>query len=603
MFAAVQAQAQTPVTKVAVGQSHTCAVTTAGGLKCWGSNSSGQLGDGTSTSRLTPIDVPGLTSGVVDVGAGEGYTCALTSAGGVKCWGSNFGGQLGNGRMGNDLISVPTPGDVVGLTSGVRAIAVGFSMACALTTDGALNCWGSGYLGNGGSGASAVPVDVTGLGSGVAAVNTDGSNSCALMVTGGVKCWGYSSTRGPYLAPVDVPGLPNGVTAISGRAVASTLPTQQSGGCALTSAGGVTCWTNDFGAFPTPEGLSSGIAKLSSPTTRCVVTTGGGAKCWGFNGQGELGDGTTTLRLAPVDVSGLASGVASISANAYGTCAVTTAGDLWCWGWNVSGGVGDGTTTPRHVPTRVVGLNASAGSVVPYRWSGLWWQPNESGWGLHFSHRGNILFAAWYTYDGVGNPKWYVMPRCELTGLACSASLYEVNGPRFPMAAFDPSAVWTSVAGTVNVNFQDADNASFRYALDIGQGRTVAIKRQVFGSGTAPPPVDYTDLWWNPTESGWGLGVTHRFDNMFLAWFAYDGGGRPVWYVASNCIVNAMQNGCSGTLYRTTGPPFGPSFISSQVQAFAVGTASLSFHDPNNGTLSYVVDGVSSSRPITRQLF
>jgi hypothetical protein len=133
-----------------------------------------------------------------------------------------------------------------------------------------------------------------------------------------------------------------------------------------------------------------------------------------------------------------------------------------------------------------------------------------------------------------------------------------------------------------------------------GQSRTVAIVRQPLGGGTISG-VDYTDLWWNPSESGWGMAMAQQGTNIFLAWYVYDGGGRPTWYVASNCTVSGA--GCSGTLYRTTGPPFGPTFNSSAVQAFAVGSATLTFSDANSGTLSYTVNGVSGSKAITRQLF
>jgi hypothetical protein len=126
----------------------------------------------------------------------------------------------------------------------------------------------------------------------------------------------------------------------------------------------------------------------------------------------------------------------------------------------------------------------------------------------------------------------------------------------------------------------------------------VAVVRQVFATGTAPPAVDYTDLWWNPNESGWGLLVSHQFGVMFLAWFVYDANGNPVWYVASDCAVTG--SGCTGTLFRTTGPPFGPTFNPSLVQVFRVGTITLNFSDANNGVLTSTISGTKS---ITRQLF
>ena len=244
---------------------------------------------------------------------------------------------------------------------------------------------------------------------------------------------------------------------------------------------------------------------------------------------------------------------------------------------------------------------------APGKLTGLWWNAAESGWGIHFTRRGSHVFAAWYTYDAAGTPKWYVASDCAMaagateTSGSCSGDLYEVHGPSFlANAAFDSSRVSVNPAGTLKVAFTDANSATMTYTL-AGQTRTVPLTRQVFQSGTTPPAVDYTDLWWNPSESGWGMAVSHQYGVMFLAWFVYDGSGNPVWYVASNCTVSGSS--CSGKLYRTTGPAFGPTFDPSRVQVFEVGTVTATFGDANSGSLSYTIDGVTSSKKIQRQLF
>ena len=239
----------------------------------------------------------------------------------------------------------------------------------------------------------------------------------------------------------------------------------------------------------------------------------------------------------------------------------------------------------------------------PSALSGLWWNAGESGWGIHFTQRRNVIFAAWYTYDASGSPKWYVASNCTMPQAAssgtCTGTLYEVNGPVFFGTSFNSSLVHVATAGSLQVTFQDANNASMTYTVG-SQTRTVAITRQVFRTG-ATPAVDYTDLWWNPSESGWGMAISHQSDIMFLAWYVYDGTGKPIWYVAPACSVNGSS--CSGSLYRTTGPALGPTFNPAQVQAFEVGSAIVSFIDANNAVLSYTVNGVAATKTITRQVF
>jgi alpha-tubulin suppressor-like RCC1 family protein len=120
---------------LATGGAHSCAVTSGGGVQCWGNNQYGQLGDGTTTNRLTAVAVTGLTSGVVAVVAGQVHTCALTGGGAVQCWG--IGGRLGDGTTTTRL----TPVAVSGLGSGVVAVAAGENHTCAVTSGGAV-VWG-----------------------------------------------------------------------------------------------------------------------------------------------------------------------------------------------------------------------------------------------------------------------------------------------------------------------------------------------------------------------------------------------------------------------------------------------------------------------------
>ncbi|HUL94686.1 MAG TPA: hypothetical protein VLT89_01685 [Usitatibacter sp.] len=250
-------------------------------------------------------------------------------------------------------------------------------------------------------------------------------------------------------------------------------------------------------------------------------------------------------------------------------------------------------------------IDSAPAPKTPGPLTGLWWNPHESGWGVHFTQRSNVVVATWYTYDAAGNPKWYIAPNCTgPSGVSgtCTGAVYEVNGPHFFGADFVPiTASEVSQAGNLSVAFADANNASMTFTV-AGVARTIPITRQVFDvAQTSPPAIDYTDLWWNPNQSGWGLAITQQYANIFLAWYVYDANGKPVWYVASNCVVSGSS--CSGTLYRTTGPVFATSFDPTQVQVFTVGSAIVSFVDANNAVLSYIVDGVPATKTITRQIF
>jgi alpha-tubulin suppressor-like RCC1 family protein len=339
----------TTVADVSAGDGHACARTKTAAVWCWGSNEAGELGDGTNKLRLAPVAVPSLQSGVVSISAGADHTCAVTDAGAAKCWGDNSQGQLGDGTQ----QSRATPVDVAGLGSGVAAISASDFHTCALTTAGGVKCWGyneEGELGNGTTTPSLVPVDVTGLGSGVTAISTGFLHTCALTQAGDVLCWGFNrerelgdGTTTDRNTPVPVVGLGGGNTAVGGA------------GCALTSGGGVKCWgDNADGALGdgTREprsgvvdvrGLASGVTAVTADLGHaCAVTAAGAARCWGDGSFGALGNGKFRISTTPVAVRGLTSGVARVDAGNGFSCAVTTAGRALCWGSNESGELGAG---------------------------------------------------------------------------------------------------------------------------------------------------------------------------------------------------------------------------------------------------------------------
>ena len=365
-------------TAIVAGHRHTCAVTNGGAIQCWGWNVYGGLGDGTTTDRLAPVQVIGLTSGVTASAAGPYQTCAVTTGGALKCWGGNQFGQLGDGTTVPPFRATPAP--VSGLDSGVVAVTASYYHTCALTSGGAVLCWGANFNGRLGDGTTAdrlTPVAVSGLSSGVVALSGGAHHTCAVTSVGAVLCWGANfdgqlgdGTTTDRLTPVAVSGLASGVVAVS----AGLYHT-----CAVTSGGALTCWGNNANGQlgdgttvpayrPTPApvtGLGIGVSAVAAGEGHtCALTTVGAVLCWGANANGQVGDGSTTERATPVPVSALVTAAKAITAGQWHTCALTVSGTVTCWGYNGSGGLGDGTTSDRHTPVIVTGFEGAAPTIT-----------------------------------------------------------------------------------------------------------------------------------------------------------------------------------------------------------------------------------------------
>jgi alpha-tubulin suppressor-like RCC1 family protein len=361
---------------IGAGFSSTCAVNSGGDAKCWGANDSGQLGDGSTMASLVPVPVTGLTGNTIDItGPDFSSGCAVTAAGGVVCWGSNESGQLGNGTTTPSTTPVP----VTGLSSGVTAVSVGTDaegsrgFACAITAGGGVVCWGSNTTGNLGDGTTTgrlTPVPVVGLTSGVTAISAGVTLTCAVAAGGAAMCWGSNgvgelgNNNEPTNSsvPVQVTGLTTGVTSISAGFDVT---------CAVTAGGGVSCWgDNGRGALGNPSvrnspvpvpviGLTSGATAVAVGRgivsfTSCALLTGGSVSCWGSSNRGALGAGPGVLTSpVPLAVPGI-TGAVSLSNGGEHTCVILASGGAACWGANDSGQLGDGTTTNRFSPVAVL---------------------------------------------------------------------------------------------------------------------------------------------------------------------------------------------------------------------------------------------------------
>jgi len=260
--------------------------------------------------------VSGLDSGVLAIAVGTHRSCARMWSGELWCWGYNGDGLLGDGTTGDRLVPV----QIVGLGSGVVSVTLGLFHSCVVTSVGEALCWGkndNGQLGDVSTVDRPIPTPVYGLSSGVVAVAAGDSHTCVLKSTGGVACWGDNSV-----------GQVGDDTYASKRYV------------------------------PTPvKNLDSGVIAMSVGSGHtCVLTTVGGALCWGFNSRGQLGVENPGEKRVPTQVVGMESGVLAISAGGGHTCASTSGKDAWCWGFNNRGQLGNGTVVDSWVPSRVAGL-------------------------------------------------------------------------------------------------------------------------------------------------------------------------------------------------------------------------------------------------------
>jgi len=344
--------------QVSTGADYTCGVTLVGFAYCWGANAAGQLGDGTTSQRLTPTPVGGGLTFARVTGSSED-TCSLTPDNAALCWGANMEGELGTGTLAQRF--TPTP--VTGGLSFVE-VSVGGLHSCGVTTDHAAYCWGGnpdGQLGDGTTTGRFTPTRVAGTLS-FAHVSTALYHTCGVTTDGAAYCWGANAngelgngTLSGALTPARVNGTLTLVQVSAGDGYS----------CALTGGNEAYCWGyNGAGQLgdsttlqrlePTPVVGSLQFAQLSASYSHtCGVTTGGAAYCWGYNGSGALGDATTDQRLQPTPVSGNLT-FAAVSAGFAHSCGITTTRTVYCWGGNANGQLGEGTTASRVLPTRVV---------------------------------------------------------------------------------------------------------------------------------------------------------------------------------------------------------------------------------------------------------
>ncbi|MDE2210773.1 MAG: hypothetical protein KGJ99_13690 [Betaproteobacteria bacterium] len=270
----------------------------------------------------------------------------------------------------------------------------------------------------------------------------------------------------------------------------------------------------------------------------------------------------------------------------------------------------------QNVATNFAGNSASVPAPVA-NYQGLWWAApagSESGWGINFAHQGDIIFATWFTYDTTGKAWWLSMTATKTAPGVYAGTLYQTHGPAFNAMPFDPTKVTRMAVGSASLTFTDANDALFAYTVN-GVAQSKTLTREVFGASvpvctfgetsSLTLATNYQDLWWAApagSESGWGINLTEQSNTIFGTWFTYDVDGTPMWL--SVTATGTAPVTYTGTLYRTTGPPFDAvPFDPARVTRTAVGTATFTFSDGANGTFAYTVNGVSQVKTITREVF
>jgi alpha-tubulin suppressor-like RCC1 family protein len=396
LFAAGQAVWTTPAaaattqTTVAVGQNHACAIV-GGKAFCWGDNSSGELGNnnqGVSSSTAVAVSTTGVLAGktLTDITAGDSWTCALDSNGAAYCWGQNGSGQLGNNSTTPSAVPVAVTGGHA--FTEISASDLG-DHTCAIDTAGKAWCWGvntNGQLGNNSTTQSLVPVavDTTGVlaGKTLTKIAVGTSFTCVLDTAGQAYCWGLN-TNGELGNNSTTQSLVPVAVSTTGVLAGKTLTEIDAGAsfaCGLDAAGAAYCWgqnsTGQLGNNSTTEShvpvavTTSGVLagkSLNDITAgngfSCALDTTGKAYCWGDGSQGQLGDNSFSQSNVPVAVTatGVLAGVTltQIDSGTNSTCAIDASSNVYCWGANGNGELGNGTSGgPSTVPVKVLGLPA-----------------------------------------------------------------------------------------------------------------------------------------------------------------------------------------------------------------------------------------------------
>lgn len=356
----------------ASGAIHSCGLTDAGKAYCWGDGEFGKLGNGSEDDQAVPVPVAGNYT-FTALAVGMNHTCGLTAEGAAYCWGDGQHGQLGNGTSGEGTVALePT---AVGGGHQFSAIAAGDNHTCGIAKDGTALCWGYGGAGRLGDGLRRhryLPTPVK-SDSKFSAISGGHYHTCGVTTEGKAFCWGYGGHgrlgTGDTVRVVEP-------TAVAGDLEFTAVSVGEAHTCGLTKAGAVYCWGSNLhgklgdgsgeplSLVPVQIALEGTFSAVSAGYNHsCAVSTSGELYCWGNGVHGRLGNGSFARQTRPVKVD-YDQKFAGVSAGKEHTCAVTAGKEGLCWGLADFGRLGNGSmdgTVAKPTPITAPTHTASAG--------------------------------------------------------------------------------------------------------------------------------------------------------------------------------------------------------------------------------------------------
>jgi carboxyl-terminal processing protease len=256
----------------------------------------------------------------------------------------------------------------------------------------------------------------------------------------------------------------------------------------------------------------------------------------------------------------------------------------------------------------ILGMVSHHALAQTINYTDLWWNANESGWGIQITHHNDEMFGTWFTYDEQGNQLFVTLPGCGLqkfNGRVCSGDLYRTTGTPYNVPFVSANTTVTKI-GSATLTFDSATSATFAYQIG-GTSISKVITRQPYGTGVATFPFDNSDIYFKASESGWGYSLAQHGDALFGVIYHYDENGRPMFVTLPAATLSG--NTASGTLYRTRSngnshyltPTWRASDISLTV-ATGVGKADLAF-SPAGLNMTFSINGFSQTKELVRQPF